>query len=61
VAGDIGDRDTARRVVAEAVARFGRVDTLVNNAGIYIGKPFTEFTVEDFKLKMNVNMDADAR
>lgn len=56
VAGDIGDRATAERVVAEAVARFGRVDTLVNNAGIYIGKPFTEFTVEDFNAKMNVNI-----
>jgi NAD(P)-dependent dehydrogenase (short-subunit alcohol dehydrogenase family) len=56
VAGDIGERDTAQRVVAEAISRFGRVDTLVNNAGIYIGKPFTEFTVDDYNAKMNVNM-----
>src|SRR5690242_13701420 len=56
VTGDIGERATAERIVAEAVSRFGRVDTLVNNAGIYIGKPFTEFTVEDFNAKMNVNM-----
>lgn len=56
VAGDIGDRATAQRVVAEAVSRFGRVDTLVNNAGIYIGKPFTENTIEDYNAKMNVNM-----
>jgi NAD(P)-dependent dehydrogenase (short-subunit alcohol dehydrogenase family) len=56
VAGDIGDRATAQRIVAEAVARFGRVDTLVNNAGIYIGKPFTEFSVEDYNAIMNVNM-----
>jgi NAD(P)-dependent dehydrogenase (short-subunit alcohol dehydrogenase family) len=56
VAGDIGDRATAQRVVAEAVARFGRVDTLVNNAGIFIGKPFTENTIEDYNAKMNVNM-----
>jgi NAD(P)-dependent dehydrogenase (short-subunit alcohol dehydrogenase family) len=56
VAGDIGDRATAQRVVAEAIARFGRVDTLVNNAGIYIGKPFTENTIEDYNAKMNVNM-----
>ncbi|MCC2957596.1 SDR family oxidoreductase [Massilia sp. IC2-477] len=56
VAGDIGERDTAQRVVAEALARFGRIDTLVNNAGIFIGKPFTEYTVEDYDAKMNVNM-----
>jgi NAD(P)-dependent dehydrogenase (short-subunit alcohol dehydrogenase family) len=56
VAGDIGERATAQRVVAEAVERFGRVDTLVNNAGVYIGKPFTEFTIDDYETKMNVNM-----
>jgi hypothetical protein len=56
VAGDIGDRSTAQRVVAEALARFGRIDTLVNNAGIFIGKPFTEHTVEDYNAIMNVNM-----
>lgn len=56
VKGDIGDRVTAELVVKEAVTRFGRVDTLINNAGIYIGKPFTEFTLEDFNAKMNVNI-----
>jgi NAD(P)-dependent dehydrogenase (short-subunit alcohol dehydrogenase family) len=56
VAGDIGDPATAARVISEAVARFGRIDTLVNNAGIYIGKPFTENTTEDFNAVMNVNM-----
>ncbi|NYE63928.1 NAD(P)-dependent dehydrogenase (short-subunit alcohol dehydrogenase family) [Duganella sp. 1224] len=56
VAGDIGDRATAQRVVAEALARFGRVDSLVNNAGIYIGKPFTENTIDDYNAIMNVNM-----
>jgi NAD(P)-dependent dehydrogenase (short-subunit alcohol dehydrogenase family) len=56
VAGDIGDPQTARRVIAEGVARFGRIDTLVNNAGIYIGKPFTENTAEDYAAVMNVNM-----
>jgi NAD(P)-dependent dehydrogenase (short-subunit alcohol dehydrogenase family) len=56
VAGDIGDRATAQRVVSEAIARFGRVDTLVNNAGIYIGKPFTQNTIEDFNAIINVNM-----
>ncbi|WP_233854557.1 SDR family NAD(P)-dependent oxidoreductase [Paraburkholderia sp. HD33-4] len=56
VAGDIGDPATAQRVISEGVARFGRIDTLVNNAGIYIGKPFTEHTAEDFAAVMNVNM-----
>ena len=56
VAGDIGDRATAERVVKEAVTRFGRVDTLVNNAGIFISKPFTEYTAEDFNSKIATNV-----
>jgi NAD(P)-dependent dehydrogenase (short-subunit alcohol dehydrogenase family) len=56
IAGDIGDPATAQRIVSEAVARFGRVDTLVNNAGIFIGKPFIENTLEDYNAIMNVNM-----
>jgi NAD(P)-dependent dehydrogenase (short-subunit alcohol dehydrogenase family) len=56
VAGDIGDRAVAQRVIAEGIARFGRIDTLVNNAGIYIGKPFTEHTSEDYAAVMDVNM-----
>lgn len=56
VPGDIGDPATARRVIDEAVTRFGRVDTLVNNAGIYIGKPFTEHSLEDFNAVLNVNV-----
>lgn len=56
VTGDIGDPATAQRVMSEAIARFGRVDTLVNNAGIFIGKPFTENTIDDFNAVMNVNM-----
>ncbi len=56
IAGDIGDRATAQRVISEGVARFGRIDTLVNNAGIYIGKPFTEHTAEDYAAVMNANM-----
>ena len=56
VAGDIGDPATAHRVISEGVARFGQIDTLVNNAGIYIGKPFTEHTAEDFAAVVNVNM-----
>lgn len=56
IAGDIGDPATAQRVISEGVARFGRIDTLVNNAGIYIGKPFTEHTAADYASVMNVNM-----
>jgi NAD(P)-dependent dehydrogenase (short-subunit alcohol dehydrogenase family) len=45
IAGDIGDPDTAQRVVDKAVERFGRIDTLINNAGIYICKRFTDYTL----------------
>lgn len=56
VAGDIGEKATADRVVAEAIKHFGRVDSLVNNAGIFIGKPFTDYTEEDFKAKLSTNL-----
>jgi NAD(P)-dependent dehydrogenase (short-subunit alcohol dehydrogenase family) len=56
IAGDIGEPATAQHIVAETVAHFGRVDTLVNNAGIFIGKPFTENTLEDYNAVMHVNM-----
>jgi NAD(P)-dependent dehydrogenase (short-subunit alcohol dehydrogenase family) len=56
VAGDIADPQTARRAVDQARDRFGRVDALVNNAGIYIGKPFTEYTTDDFAAITAVNL-----
>jgi NAD(P)-dependent dehydrogenase (short-subunit alcohol dehydrogenase family) len=56
VAGDIADPKTAAEVVDTAIARFGRVDTLVNNAGIFIGKPFTEYTEDDFNTKIATNV-----
>jgi NAD(P)-dependent dehydrogenase (short-subunit alcohol dehydrogenase family) len=56
VQGDIADPDTAGRVVDEALERFGRIDTLINNAGIYIGKPFTEYTLDDFNAVVAVNL-----
>jgi NAD(P)-dependent dehydrogenase (short-subunit alcohol dehydrogenase family) len=56
VAGDIGDPDTARRAISEGVARFGRIDTLVNNAGIFIAKPFTKYTAEDYAAITAVNL-----
>jgi NAD(P)-dependent dehydrogenase (short-subunit alcohol dehydrogenase family) len=57
VPGDIADPDTAERIVAEAVKRFGRIDTLINNAGIFIGKPFTDYTREDFNALIAVNLE----
>jgi len=56
VAGDIADPAVAERVVAEAVAKFGRVDTLVNNAGVFVSKPFTEYTPDDFAKVLSVNL-----
>jgi NAD(P)-dependent dehydrogenase (short-subunit alcohol dehydrogenase family) len=56
VEGDIADPDTAQRIVDAAVERFGRIDTLINNAGLYIGKPFTQYTLEDFNALIAVNL-----
>jgi NAD(P)-dependent dehydrogenase (short-subunit alcohol dehydrogenase family) len=56
IQGDIGTPDTAVRIVAETLERHGRIDTLINNAGIYIGKPFTEYTLEDFNAVLAVNV-----
>jgi NAD(P)-dependent dehydrogenase (short-subunit alcohol dehydrogenase family) len=56
VAGDIGAPDTARRVVAQALDRFGRIDTLVNNAGVFIAKPFTQYSEDDFAAKIATNV-----
>lgn len=57
VAGDIGDPETGKRLVAAALDNFGRIDTLVNNAGIFIGKSFTDYTEEDYRLKLKTNLD----
>lgn len=56
VAGDITQVETAQRVVHEALDRFGRIDSLINNAGIFIGKPFTEYTLDDFAAITAVNL-----
>lgn len=55
-AGDIGDPDTAQLVVDRAVGEFGRIDTVVNNAGIFIAKPFTDYTAEDYASIVSVNL-----
>lgn len=56
IAGDIGSRDTARRIVSEGLARFGRIDSLVNNAGVFIAKPFTQYSESDFAAKIATNV-----
>src|SRR6476660_10595106 len=48
VAGDITDRKTAERAISEGVARFGGIDTLINNAGVFVAKPFTQYTEADY-------------
>jgi NAD(P)-dependent dehydrogenase (short-subunit alcohol dehydrogenase family) len=55
VSGDLADRATAERTISLGVARFGRIDTLVNNAGIFIAKPFTEYTAADYAAILGVN------
>ena len=56
VDGDIGKKDTAIRVADAAISHFGSIDLLVNNAGIYIPKPFTEYTPEDFEKMIGTNV-----
>src|SRR5260370_2182136 len=56
VDGDIGDPKTAARIVDTAVSRFGRVDVLINNAGIFIPKPFTEYTTEDLNALVSTTL-----
>jgi NAD(P)-dependent dehydrogenase (short-subunit alcohol dehydrogenase family) len=56
VSGDIAEPETADQVVTRALDRFGRIDTLVNNAGIFIGKPFISYSVEDYTAMIAVNL-----
>jgi NAD(P)-dependent dehydrogenase (short-subunit alcohol dehydrogenase family) len=56
VQGDVSERATADRIMSQALGRFGRVDTLVNNAGVFISKAFTDYTAEDFALVTGVNL-----
>ena len=56
VDGDISKKDTAIKVADAAIKQFGRIDLLVNNAGIYLPKPFTEYTPEDFEKMIATNV-----
>jgi NAD(P)-dependent dehydrogenase (short-subunit alcohol dehydrogenase family) len=56
VEGDVSQPDTAERITRAALERFGRIDTLVNNAGVFMSKPFTEYTAADYALVVGVNL-----
>src|SRR4029077_15864358 len=56
VDGDIGDPRTAAKIVNTAVSKFGRIDVLINNAGVLIAKPFTEYTTEDFNTLVSTTL-----
>jgi NAD(P)-dependent dehydrogenase (short-subunit alcohol dehydrogenase family) len=57
VDGDIGEPATAARIVETALSRFRSIDVLVNNAGIFFTKPFTDYTSEDFKSLVSTNLE----
>lgn len=57
VDGNIGDSAVAAKVVETAIKKFGSIDALVNNAGIFFTKPFTDYTAEDFKALSNTNLE----
>jgi NAD(P)-dependent dehydrogenase (short-subunit alcohol dehydrogenase family) len=56
VPGDVANRRTAEQAIAEGVARFGRIDTLINNAGLFIAKPFTRYSETDYAAVLGVNL-----
>jgi NAD(P)-dependent dehydrogenase (short-subunit alcohol dehydrogenase family) len=56
VEGDIAQAETADHVVEQTLDRFGRIDSLVNNAGVFIGKPFTDYTADDYAAVTAVNL-----
>ena len=56
VSGDVSEQTTADQIVGKATERYGRIDTLVNNAGVFISKPFTDYTAEDYALVTGVNL-----
>jgi NAD(P)-dependent dehydrogenase (short-subunit alcohol dehydrogenase family) len=56
IAGDISDPKTADRIVSEGVQKFGRIDALVNDVGVYISKPFTQYTQADYDAMLSTNL-----
>ena len=56
VDGDISDPATTGRIISAAMESFGRIDTLINNAGVFIAKPFTDYTDDDYALAVGVNL-----
>ena len=54
--GDVADPATADRIISGALGRFGRIDTLINNAGVFVSKPFTDYTAEDYARIVGVNL-----
>ena len=56
VEGDVAKPATADRIIEGALERFGRIDTLVNNAGVFVSKPFTDYTADDYALVVGVNL-----
>ena len=56
VEGDISEPAVADQIISQTLDRFGRVDTLVNDAGVFISKPFTDYTAEDYALVTGVNL-----
>jgi len=56
VEGDISQSATAELIIGAALERFGRIDTLINNAGVYLSKPFTDYTAADYALITSVNL-----
>jgi NAD(P)-dependent dehydrogenase (short-subunit alcohol dehydrogenase family) len=56
VAGDVSEPDTTDRIIDAALSRFGRVDTLINDAGLYNSKPFTQYTADDYASVVGVNL-----
>jgi NAD(P)-dependent dehydrogenase (short-subunit alcohol dehydrogenase family) len=56
IAGDVSQQSTADEIARQALDRFGRIDTVVNNAGVFMAKPFTDYTAADYALLTGVNL-----
>jgi NAD(P)-dependent dehydrogenase (short-subunit alcohol dehydrogenase family) len=56
IAGDVSQQSTADQIARQALDRFGRIDTVVNNAGVFMAKPFTDYTAADYALLTGVNL-----